>query len=117
MQKCIYMLHELFDARKKKHCVLLADQEWIVWDFDVELPFFEEDEFELSNVFPVFANVYQVRVTKKGTQSFLQWDCRMYERCGIPCSHIFVITNEIEETMISVQVSERYEFMYVSSYR
>jgi hypothetical protein len=111
------MLHELFDACKKKHCVLLADQEWIVWDFDVELPFFEEDEFELSNVFPVFANVYQVTVTKKGTQSFLQWDCRMYERCGIPCSHIFVITNEIEETMISVQVSERNKFIYVNSYR
>jgi hypothetical protein len=98
------MLHELFDARKKKHCVSLADQEWIVWDFDVELPFFEEDKFELSNVFPVFANVYQVRVTKKGTQSFLQCNCRMYEHCRIPCSHIFVITNEIEETMISVQI-------------
>ncbi len=48
---------------------------------------------------------------------FLQCDCWMYECCGIPCSHIFVITNEIEETMISVQVSERYEFVYVNSYR
>jgi hypothetical protein len=64
------MLHELFDVCKKKHCVLLADQEWIVWGFDVELPFFEEDEFELSNVFPVFANVYQVRVTKKRYSEF-----------------------------------------------
>jgi hypothetical protein len=30
---------------------------------------------------------------------------------------MFVITNEIEETMISVQVSERYKFIYVNSYR
>ncbi len=52
----------------------------------------------------------------QSTASNLLLDCRMYERCGIPCSHIFVITNEIEETMISVQVSERYEFISVNSY-
>ncbi len=26
-----------------------------------------------------------------------------YERCGIPCTHIMKITNEIDETMMTVQ--------------
>jgi hypothetical protein len=74
-QKCIYMLHDLFDAQKNQCCVLFANQEWIVWDFQYEPPIFEGDEFQLSDAFPVFANVYQVRVTMKGNQSFLKCNC------------------------------------------
>ncbi len=97
------MLHDLFDALKKQCCVLFANREWIVWDFQYEPPIFEGDKFQLSDAFSVFANVYQVRVTTKGNQSFLKCNCRLYEHCGMPCSHILVITNEIEDTMIAVQ--------------
>jgi hypothetical protein len=97
------MLHDLFDAWKKQCCVIFANQEWIVWDFQYEPPIFEGDKFQLSDAFPVFANVYQVRVTMKGNQSFLKCNCQLYEHCGMPCSHILVITNEIEDTMIAVQ--------------
>ena len=41
--------------------------------------------------------------TKKGHPSFLKCDCLLYERCGIPCSHILKITDKIEATMIKIQ--------------
>jgi len=40
---------------------------------------------------------------KKGCQSFLKCDCRLYERTGVPCRHILQITDHIEESMIKVQ--------------
>jgi hypothetical protein len=76
---------------------------WIVWNFEYKPPYFENDDLALSVKFPQFANVYQVTSTKKGHQSFLKCDCLLYERCGIPCSHILKITDEIEATMIKIQ--------------
>ena len=76
---------------------------WIVWNFEYKSPYFENDDIALSAKFPQFANVYQVTSTKKGHQSFLKCDCLLYERCGIPCSHILKITDEIEATMIKIQ--------------
>ncbi len=70
---------------------------WIVWNFEYKSPYFENEDLALPVKFPQFATVYHVTSTKKG-QSFL-----LYERCGIPCSHILKITNEIEATMIKIQ--------------
>ncbi len=39
---------------------------------------------------------------------FSKCDCLHYERCGIPCTHIMKITNEIDETMITVQHQKVY---------
>jgi hypothetical protein len=36
-------------------------------------------------------------------QTFLKCEYLLYERCGIPSSHIIKITNEIEVSMIKVQ--------------
>ncbi len=52
---------------------------------------------------PNFTNVYKVKVKQQANQCFLKCDCLHYERCGIPCTHIMKITNEIDETMITVQ--------------
>ena len=76
---------------------------WIVWNFEYKSPYFENEDLALSVKFPQFANVYQLTSTKKGHQSFLKCDCLLYERCGIPCSHILKITDEIEATMIKIQ--------------
>jgi len=40
---------------------------------------------------------------KKNTHNFLQCDCLLYERCGIPCSHILRITDKIEDNMVKIQ--------------
>jgi hypothetical protein len=77
--------------------------EWIVWNFEYKSPCFKNDDIALSAKFPQFANVYKVTSTKNGHQSFLKCDCLLYERCGIPCSHILKITDEIEATMIKIQ--------------
>ena len=78
---------------------------WIVWNFEYKPPYFENKDLALSGKFPLFANVYHVTFTKKGHQSFLKCDCLLYdyERCGIHCSLILKITNEIEATMIKIQ--------------
>ena len=40
---------------------------------------------------------------KKRTSELSQMWLSSYERCGIPCSHILKITDEIEATMIKIQ--------------
>ena len=76
---------------------------WIVWNFEYKPPQFMNEDIALSGRFPQFANVYHVSCTKKGNQHFLKCDCLLYERCGIPCSHILKITDQVEATMIKIQ--------------
>ena len=76
---------------------------WIVWNFEYKPPHFENEDLALSVRFPQFANVYHVTSTKKGNQNFLKCDCLLYEQCGIPCSHILKITDQVEATMIKIQ--------------
>jgi hypothetical protein len=78
--------------------------EWIVWQFQYDPPYFQDDELNLSYLFPVLANVYNVKVTTFGQQRDLKCECLHYEGCGIPCTHILKITDEIEETMIKVSL-------------
>ena len=78
--------------------------QWLVWNFEYKSIYLENHDLALSVKFPQFANVYHVTSTKKGHQSFLKCECLLYERCGIPCSHILKITNIIEATMIKIQL-------------
>ena len=111
-QKCNYLLNRLFDNRKNQCCVMHMHEEWIIWQFQYDPPYFQDDELNLSDLFPVFANVYNIKVTTFGQQRFLKCDCLHYERCGIPCTHILKITDEIEETMIKVQHLKVYQVHY-----
>ncbi len=74
-----------------------------MWNFEYKPPHFENEDLTLSVRFPLFANVYHVTSTKKGNQNFLKCDCLLYEQCGIPCSHILKITDQVEATMINIQ--------------
>ncbi len=65
--------------------------------------FSKEKTLHLTEKFPVFANVYRVNSARKGEQTFLKCECLLHKRCGIPCSHVLKITNEIEGSMIKVQ--------------
>jgi hypothetical protein len=65
--------------------------------------FCKEKTLHLTEKFPDFANVYCVDVARKGEQTFLKCECLLYKNCGIPCSHVLKITNEIEASMIKVQ--------------
>jgi|694.fasta_scaffold57145_5 hypothetical protein len=108
-RKCVYLLNQLFDDRNTQCCVMHDDSQWLVWNFTYDPPFFKDDEFNIALLFPVFANVYHVKVTQFGDQRFLKCNCLHYERCGLPCSHILRITNEVEETMIKIQHLKVYQ--------
>jgi hypothetical protein len=96
-------LNDFCDDRKNQCCVQVLESGWIVWNFKVDQPHFGKDADYLAQKFTVFANVYKVNVKQQANQSFLKCDCLHYERCGIPCTHIIKITNEIDETMITTQ--------------
>ena len=51
-------------------------------------------------------------MTELSSQSFLKCSCLLYERCGVPCTHIIKITDEIEETMIKVQHRKIFQVHY-----
>jgi hypothetical protein len=97
------LLNDFFDDRKNQKCVQVTESSWFVWKFEVEEPYFEKDADFMAKKFTVFANVYKVNVKLQANQHFLKCDCLHYERCGIPCTHIMKITNEIDETIITVQ--------------
>jgi hypothetical protein len=88
------------------------ESNWFVWNFEVEQPYFGKDADSMSQKFPVFANVYKVEVTLQANQHFLKCDCLHYKRCGIPCTHIMKITDEIDETMITVQYQKVYSIHF-----
>jgi hypothetical protein len=102
-QQCVYMLNDFFDDRKNQCCVQVLESSWMVWNFDVDKPYFRKDADFLAPKFPVFANVYKVKVRNQANKSFLKCDCLHYERCGIPCTHILKTTNLIEKTIITLQ--------------
>ncbi len=65
--------------------------------------FLKEKTLHLTEKIQVFANVFCVNSPRKGEQTFLKCECLLYKRCGIPCSHVLKITNDIEVSMIKVQ--------------
>jgi hypothetical protein len=111
-RKCVFMLHYQFDIRKKHKCAMIADHSWLVWNFEV--PSFERDKYGLEESFPRFLNVFQVNLVAIGNQSFLQCDCRLYTRCGIPCCHVFKVTDTLSREMIAIQHWKAFPVYYGS---
>ena len=103
-RNCVYQLNYMYDSRGDESCARVATDAWIVWNFhkDTE-PRFENDVLQLGIMFPVYRNVYRVSLMKKNTQTIMQCDCLHYECCGIPCNHILIITNKIEDNMVKIQ--------------
>jgi hypothetical protein len=103
-RKSVYIINELFDKRLHEKCVRTHHEAWIVWNFSkYKEPYFRSDTLYLKDQFPVFPTVYRVFVKRNANQSFLSCSCLHYDRCGIPCSHVLAITNELEDLMIKVE--------------
>jgi hypothetical protein len=51
----------LTTGRIKKR-VQVTESSWFVWKFEVEEPYFGKDADFMAKKFPVFANVYKVKV-------------------------------------------------------
>jgi hypothetical protein len=78
-RKCAYLINRLFDSQKSQCYVMHAPAEWMVWNFQYKPPYFKDDAFNLAYSFPVFANVYHVKVTTFRKQRFLKCNCLHYE--------------------------------------
>ena len=102
----------IFLNRKNQCCVQVLESSWFVWNFEFDQPYLGKDADYLTPKFPVFGNVYEVKVKQQANQSFFKCDCLHYERCGIPCTHIMKITNEINETMITIQHRKVYSVYF-----
>jgi hypothetical protein len=59
--KCIYLLNRFFDNRKNQCCVMHTHGEWIVWQFQYDPPYFQDNELNLSDSFPVFCKCIQYK--------------------------------------------------------
>jgi hypothetical protein len=106
------MLNVFFDDRKNHKYVQVSESSWFVWNIEVEQLYFGKDADFMAQKFPVFANVYKLKVKLQANQHFLKCDCLHYERCGIPCTHIVKINDEIDETMITVQHQNLYSIHF-----
>lgn len=103
-RKSVYIINELFDKRLHEKCVRTHHEAWMVWNFSkYKQPYFRSDILSLTDQFPVFPTVYRVFVKRNAHQSFLSCSCLHYDRCGIPCSHVLAITNELEDSMVKVE--------------
>jgi hypothetical protein len=69
------VLNDFFDDRKNQNCVQVTESSQFVWKFEVEEPYFGKDADFMAKKFPVFANVYEVKVKKQANQHFLKCDC------------------------------------------
>ncbi len=56
------MFNDFIDDRKNQCCVQVLESSWFVWNFEVKEHYFGEDADYLAQKFPVFANVYKVKV-------------------------------------------------------
>ena len=103
-RKSVYIVNELFDKRLHEKCVRTHHEAWMVWNFSkYKEPYFRSDTLSLKDQFPVFPTVYRVFVKRNANQSFLSCSCLHYDRCGIPCSHVLAITNELEDSMVKLE--------------
>jgi hypothetical protein len=55
-----------------KKCVQVTESSWFVWKIEVEEPYFGKDADLMAKKFPVFANVYEVKVKLQANQYFFQ---------------------------------------------
>jgi hypothetical protein len=114
-QKCIYLLNRLFDNKKNQCCVMHAHGEWIVWQFQHDPPYFQDDELNLSYLFPVFANVYNVKVTTFGQQGFLNVIVCILKDVAFHALTLSRSLMRLKKTMIKVQHQKAYQVHYGDS--
>jgi hypothetical protein len=113
IRESLYICNQNFDRRMKLHCVQTSKDEWIMWKFPERIH--RKTNQDLDIEIPKFLNVYQVRMRTFLDVSFLDCDCCFYERCGIPCEHVFLLTNTLSHEMIKIPHWKIYASHYDST--
>ncbi len=55
--KNVYFCYIINSMAEKNNAVLCTQIQAGFWDFEYQPPYFENDEFNLASIFPIFANV------------------------------------------------------------
>lgn len=113
IRESLYICNQNFDRRMKLHCVQTSRDEWIMWKFPERIHRKTNQYVDME--IPKFLNVFQVRMRTLLDVSFLDCDCCFYERCGIPCEHVFLLTNTLSHEMIKIQHWKIYASHYDST--
>ncbi len=129
-RRCVFLLNNIFDARKQQCCVMCDKTSWLVWNFNMvrfnlyifELAYkkmsvhslhydhsqsytsFLKRRHYTSLKSSQFLQMYTMLIVQ-GKESKLFWNVNAYftKDAPCPCSHVIKITNEIEASMIKVQ--------------
>ena len=101
-RNCLYLCNQNYDNRRHFHLVQSDDCNWIVWNF-YEKECVHDDDDDASTMIPRFLEVFHVGIRIFCGNYFLKCDCMLYERCGIPCTHVLRVTNDLSHTMIKIQ--------------
>jgi hypothetical protein len=113
IRESLYICNRNFDRRMKLHCVQTSKDEWIMWEFPETIRPNTNQDLDIE--IPKFLNVFQVHMRTFLDVSFLDCDCCFYERCGIPCEHVFLLTNTLTHEMIKIQHWKIYASHYDST--
>jgi hypothetical protein len=81
-----------FEMAKKMCSAQLSKDEWWCWNFTSSIK--EDVEWPLSAL-PKYRRVRSVKLKSNGKTDFLWCDCGFYGRVGIPCSHVFRISQSM----------------------
>ena len=100
-----------FDERKNLKVAKVNDK-WFCWNFDAKLN--QKDNTFPWNALPRFRRVYELSIMKENDLHFVNCSCGYYHRIGIPCSHVFKITNCMRLSMFHVRHYKLYDAYYTS---
>jgi hypothetical protein len=90
--KCLGIADQNFEMAKKMCSAQLSKDEWWCWNFTSSIK--EDVEWPLSAL-PKYRRVRSVKLKSNGKTDFLWCDCGFYGRVGIPCSHVFRISQSM----------------------
>ena len=86
--------------------------EFLVWNFDTtQSDKLLKDNEMLINI-PKYLHVKKVTVNRNSGHNFLHCSCGFYDRIGIPCHHVFCVTNAMSAEMFHVRFWKIFNVYY-----
>ena len=101
-----------YDERSSYKLCKIGSDKWLCWCF--ESANYSDMSLEIwpSSALPGFLRVRKIIRKFSSSLTFLWCDCGFYDRCGVPCSHIFRLVDEMSINMIHVRHWKVYDAHY-----
>ena len=99
-----------FHSRNNYKSAQLSRSEWAFWNFDGKVS--RSERLFPWTALTRFHRVRKVTHTAKDDLHFLSCSCGFYHRIGIPCAHIFSLTQQMELKMFHIRHWKLYSATY-----